>query len=148
VQQTQPVHVDFVYIHSAFDQVDRNALLFGSQSQIQRQFQLVVGLVEFLAEHCVIFDQIQEHDVLSFGFDGCMQLILGLLLEHLIQERRRHVRKILTREILPMVAYERIAMSAQLGRLYLLGHFVELDAIAHVYEREQSVFTSAQNIIE
>lgn len=58
------------------------------------------------------------------------------------------MRKILTREILPMVAYERIAMSAQLGRLYLLGHFVELDAIAHVYEREQSVFTSAQNIIE
>ena len=87
----------------------------------------------------VVLDEVEKEDVLALVANGGVQRPLGLLLEHVVEESGRHLGEVVAGEVVPVGRYELIAVRLERVRRYLLGHLEELDAIAHVDERQQAV---------
>ena len=49
---------------------------------------------------CVVFDEIEEDDILSTSADRRMQWERRFILEHVVRQGRRHRLEILTREVI------------------------------------------------
>lgn len=63
-----------------------------------------------MAYHRVVFDEIEKNNILTPRLDGRVQRIATFLFEHLKEQRGRHVSKVVAGEVLPVVAYELVAV--------------------------------------